>query len=260
MLNLNDPIILTCARACDLAYNDFADVAFSRGVKALGFEDIRCIDRAGVQAFCAANADTVLICFRGSDDMADWLANASAKKIRSTYHVGLVHTGFLRTSAVVENDVFGYLSNHLGKKLVVTGHSLGAAMAVLFAAHGFSSPDAIITFGAPRVGNKEFALNFNNRYGDRSLRFVNNNDAVTRMPWKVQGYEHVWRQQYFDAKGNLHLDYRPGFWRKLGHAVQGRVSNLLKLRLGDGITDHGHRDYRLLVEAYFEKTKKQEEK
>ena len=82
-------------------------------------------------------------------------------------------------------------------------------MAVLYAARSFRQPDAIVTFGCPRVGDSVFASAFNQNFAEVSLRFVNNNDAVTRIPWKAMGFSHVWRQHYFDAKGNLHADYRP---------------------------------------------------
>ena len=253
MLNPTDPIALTCAKACELSYEDFDSNVFNQGVVELGFPDFCTIDLAGVQAFCAANAETVIVCFRGTDSGADWLADASASKSYFARCVGRVHTGFLRTLLIVESACREFVADRVSfqpdsRKLIVTGHSLGAAMAVLYAIRSTRLPDAVVSFGCPRVGDAAFAAGFNDQLKEVSLRFVNNNDAVTRIPWKAMGFSHVWRQHYFDAHGKLHADYRPGFWRKLGHAIQGRLANLRRFKIGDGIVDHSIHDYRRLVE------------
>ena len=85
------PIALTCAKACELSYEDFEANVFNQGVVELGFPDFCTIDVAGVQAFCAANAETVLVCFRGTDSGADWLADASASKSYAARVTGRVH-------------------------------------------------------------------------------------------------------------------------------------------------------------------------
>jgi predicted lipase len=78
-----------------------------------------------------------------------------------------------------------------GRKVVFTGHSLGGALATLCGASVKDEiPDlhvSVITFGSPRVGNKQFAEVF--KAVDVSIRCVNGSDVVTMMPnW---GYEHV---------------------------------------------------------------------
>lgn len=73
----------------------------------------------------------------------------------------------------------------------VTGHSLGAALAVLVADELTTTkaattalpppPVAVYSFGGPRVGNRSFA----NRIGAKNvkvLRVVNSQDVITRMP------------------------------------------------------------------------------
>ncbi|GAB2300815.1 hypothetical protein Dimus_034849 [Dionaea muscipula] len=73
----------------------------------------------------------------------------------------------------------------------VTGHSLGAALALLVADELTTTtttstcsevpPVAVMSFGGPRVGNRAFANRINNN-GVKVLRIVNEQDVITRVP------------------------------------------------------------------------------
>lgn len=248
---------LLCARACELSYLNFYGREFIGGVTALGFHRHSVIDKAGVQAFCAWNNHTLVVCFRGTDSSSDWLADAMASKVAIQGMSGKVHTGFLRTLLVVCDDVFAIVNNLMmdggGLRLLVCGHSLGGAMATLFASRCKYFIDLVCTFGSPRVGDAEFAARFNKRFKSHSLRFVNNNDAVARVPWKCMGYDHVWHQHYFDAAGRLHSFYSPGRLLKFWHAIQGRAYAALTVKLCDGGRDHSVSKYRALLETELER-------
>ncbi|XP_043712966.1 phospholipase A1-Ibeta2, chloroplastic-like [Telopea speciosissima] len=70
--------------------------------------------------------------------------------------------------------------------ITVTGHSLGAALALL-AADELSTcaqempPIAVFSFGGPRVGNRAFANRVSNN-GVKVLRIVNSQDVITKVP------------------------------------------------------------------------------
>lgn len=64
-------------------------------------------------------------------------------------------------------------------RLLLTGHSLGAALATLAATLELSAE--LITIGSPRVGNDEFVQL---RATRAVKRFVNCADIVTRVPPK----------------------------------------------------------------------------
>ena len=83
--------------------------------------------------------------------------------------------------------------------VIVTGHSLGGALATLCAVdvqYNFSSKAAlsVYTFGAPRVGNHGFRESFNRRV-PASDRFFYGMDLVPALPRPWQGYSHV-NQEY----------------------------------------------------------------
>ncbi len=71
------------------------------------------------------------------------------------------------------------------RPLFFTGHSLGAALAVLAAekAHDNNmSPAAVYTFGMPRTGSGTFATRYNGKLGDRTFRLVHGGDIVPCIP------------------------------------------------------------------------------
>lgn len=70
--------------------------------------------------------------------------------------------------------------------ITITGHSLGAALALLVADElSTSAPDmppvAVFSFGGPRVGNRAFASRLSSN-AVKVLRVVNSQDLVTRVP------------------------------------------------------------------------------
>ncbi|XAR54906.1 Phospholipase A(1) [Bertholletia excelsa] len=70
--------------------------------------------------------------------------------------------------------------------ITVTGHSLGAALALLVADELSTCvaevpPVAVFSFGGPRVGNRGFANRINSKHV-KVLRIVNNQDLITRVP------------------------------------------------------------------------------
>ncbi|XP_057510577.1 phospholipase A1-Ibeta2, chloroplastic-like [Actinidia eriantha] len=70
--------------------------------------------------------------------------------------------------------------------ITVTGHSLGAALALLVADEISTCapevpPVAVFSFGGPRVGNRAFANRINSK-NVKVLRIVNSQDVITRVP------------------------------------------------------------------------------
>jgi hypothetical protein len=159
----------------------------------------------GSFAFCTYRApdELALVAFRGTepDDPSDLMTDLSF--LPSPWGHGKVHAGFARAAMSLSPGLVEWLGNEASKRkrLLLCGHSLGAALATLFAS--MVSPTAVITIGSPRVGNDDFvrALPI-----DRMTRVVNCSDIVTALPPGSPFYRHAGKIVYVDAQGIPHQE------------------------------------------------------
>lgn len=95
------------------------------------------------------------------------------------------------------------------ESLLITGHSLGAALAVLAAATIFMDPayacyrDKVVgvyAFGQPLIGSKAFCESCNHLFGDRVFRHVYGNDVVPRLPPTLYGDFYTFGQEYVSTE------------------------------------------------------------
>jgi triacylglycerol lipase len=201
----------------------------------IGFDSLRFFDRDGSQAYMFENELDVVVAFRGTepnewnDIKAD--ANAFAAVVET---IGRVHRGFKREV----DDLWPQLEQALTaneKPLWFTGHSLGGAMATICAGQCKlseikSSPEGLITFGSPRVGDKRYI----NYCQIVHFRWVNNNDIVARVPPPWLGYRHGGKEIYLNAYGKIR---KLSGWQRAKDRWRGFVKSL---RLGriDHFSDH----------------------
>ena len=82
-----------------------------------------------------SGSDTTVIAFRGTEptSMENWMTNINIQF--KTTNGRSIHAGFSAASAVLQPGILNYLQEHHGptSTLLITGHSLGAAMATLTA-------------------------------------------------------------------------------------------------------------------------------
>jgi hypothetical protein len=189
---------LSLALASRLAYEEqlaVENTARNRwGMEACSFfetDDTRC--------FLAATPKVVLIAFRGTANVGNWLSNLNIYSTTRPY--GKVHRGFFGAFQVVDAQLRAELSQRPDRPLLLTGHSLGGALATIAAAewNGLFPVAWIYTFGQPAVGKGQF-VDFMQRFATNFVRFVNNDDIVPRVP---PTYRHVGRLFHFDADGEL---------------------------------------------------------
>lgn len=144
----------------------------------------------------------VILVFRGSESKVDWFNNAQFRQ--KTYPYGddsstdvRFHRGFMAAYFAVRDRLQTEIGKYPTATLVVTGHSLGGALATIAVldlqyniTQNSKQPLAAYTFGAPRVGNQALVDSFTQRVPD-SYRFVYGRDLVTHIPRVWQGYRHV---------------------------------------------------------------------
>lgn len=84
-------------------------------------------------------------------------------------------------------------------QIVVTGHSLGAAIATLAAAQLRNSgyTVALYNFGSPRVGGTKISSYITNQPGG-NYRVTHWNDPVPKLPLLTMGYVHISPEYYIN--------------------------------------------------------------
>ncbi|KAJ7609247.1 Alpha/Beta hydrolase protein [Mycena polygramma] len=111
-----------------------------------------------------------------------------------------VHNGFqtawVQTSTLVLNAVQQLQKQVPDASVLVTGHSLGAAISLLdaiFLKQQLPSNTSIevVGFGRPRVGNPAFANWVDSMFGDKNTFVVSRDDPVPHVPLLAQGFQHA---------------------------------------------------------------------
>jgi hypothetical protein len=206
-----------CAEMSRLAYCRVApglaldQSAISAAVVRVGFatagffESASASQTGGAHAFVAISeaqrgkGKLAILVFRGtdSDDPTDFGDDADLI-LKEWEKGGRVHCGFAGALKQIWAEIEPLLRT-LQARTIFTGHSLGAALATLAAS--LYTPDALYTFGSPRVGDQAF-VNTVKTIGTLR-RYVDCCDIVTRIPPEPLFYEHVGSPLYIDCRGDL---------------------------------------------------------
>lgn len=185
------------------------------------------------QAFVTHNDRMILISVRGTEGLQDWLRDFDARQIVVDEFEGEVHRGFYGAFVAVKEFIERYLEGFLtsAHTIIVCGHSLGGAIALLLAdwlRRLPGSPSVVLyTFGAPRAGNTTFVESAKDLVHHR---LVNHNDPVPGVPFA-----------WLDAEWRLAV---PGAAMLLGSLGAPHVriaillAGLVNLK-GDGYQHHG---------------------
>jgi len=161
----------------------------------------------GTQGFTAYDSvqNVIVVSFRGSSNLANWVMNINTAKRTFPYCKGCkVHTGFDKAYHTVED----YIIKHVGMlydkykcEVVVTGHSLGGAMAVHAALDIQRKTDAKVglfyTYASPRIGNAAFTDYFDTQIVNR-YRVTHNRDVVPHIPPQWFGFEHNSNEAWYN--------------------------------------------------------------
>jgi hypothetical protein len=207
-----------------------------------GLELVKWIEdkKSDTQGFVATKGKSIYVVWRGSESKKDFQNDASIDKVPFIEENEKVHIGFKSSWESVVGDTYDAIDTALENlqgettDIVVSGHSLGGAVATLYAysikKHYPHYNIKATTIGSPRVGNKTFKENYD-KSGIDTLRIVHNNDLVTHTPYI--GFQHVNYQVRLDSDGNrLENDKSlKSLWLYLKSLFSGKT---IKDHMGDG--------------------------
>lgn len=197
------------ARMSQLAYHRFEDDGRQRelimaNLKGMGFELLNTFrsETTDTQAFLASNKEYLVLAFRGTEIAQRRDIKADVGPIRISAVEGKIHSGFRTAYDSLAPDITKSLLRRSSLPIYVTGHSLGAALAVVATQELEHTPEirdriaACYTFGSPRVGESHFDLEFRSPI----YRIVNTADVVTVLPLLALGYVHLGEVHFLGRK------------------------------------------------------------
>lgn len=187
----------------------------------------------------------VVITYRGSSSIRNWFADLEFTQVACSKYMssGLsgaisgckVHEGFGKAWASLSNDTYNGLTKalaaHPTAAIVLTGHSLGAAVATIAAAElrtkGYTVD--LFTYGSPRIGNSPLVTYLSTQGPVGSLgsssssnyRVTHMDDPVPQLPPIVLfGYYHTSPEYWLSDAGVAAVSTETGYFEgKIDYAV-----------------------------------------
>ena len=178
---------------------------------------------------------TLVVSFRGTVSLSDWLHNFDwlPAPYEPVPDYGTVHKGFQAVYQVVRDSMLAQIRGADPKftRLIVTGHSLGAALSELAAPDLLHNGGLVVVpevqnFAGPRAGHHDFSSIFDVQI-DTCFRVVNAWDIVPHLPPPLALFEHVGKA--VRVNGGFTLDeltahsmeksYAPGLAKLVPQAV-----------------------------------------
>ena len=221
--------LLMFAKISAITYDD-PDISTAK-FNALGYTIVDFFNINGAQAYLLKDCDGVhVLSFRGTEvkEKSDVLADLISGKNNEACG-GKIHVGFKGEI----NKLWPSIQKAVAdiEALYITGHSLGAAMATVAASRIQPKVIALVTFGSPRVGNREFA----NSLKVFHYRVQNNCDDVTKVPFMLMGFAHHGTHMYLNYYGAFR-NLTP--WQQIKDMVRSRVKAYTKGQKFLGAYDH----------------------
>lgn len=213
-MNLEKKHFVACAQACINSYKSkygTEDWSFLTNVEWFRIpfreKENSSIDFY-VDGYFADYEDFFMICFQGTSGLEDWINNLKFFKQKATFSPlaqGIeAHGGFLKQYEVVKDLIHSKIQGKT--KILVTGHSLGAAITTLCAYDLCQTTSGIditcVALASPRVFNIRGSKDFDRIVTD-SYRFTFRNDIVCNVPPPIFFFNHC---------GNAFVHLCPPSW------------------------------------------------
>jgi pimeloyl-ACP methyl ester carboxylesterase len=252
---------IACAvEHCRATYRD--PRSYHQQLTAAGFEGAEILDEAAAQAGLAWSEKVIVVALRGSSEPRDWwddltsqvrvgwkgfLPTRGPQNWFGLQRVPRVGLGFRRQADALVDVILGRVSalfrQYPDARLVLTGHSLGGAIAALLLValdrYLDRRPHLAVLVDPPRPGNAEFRDHLRSLGVDLCtlIHIVGGEaDIVTRLPKSATGARHVGDLlllesdslrafHAWDAWERFKKEHPVGFmrgqWRLLGRFVRG---------------------------------------
>jgi len=163
------------------------------------------LPQASTQIVVGIREGVVIIAFAGTDPLvlADWITD---------FDIGTIGTGIANGFNVAARAGWPKLQSLIQNasteaSILLTGHSLGGALAVLTAAEFHrlipGRVASVYTFGMPRVGDVSFAVAYHQMLGPRTFRLVHGEDIVPTVAPSFLGFRHVGQYIHCSRRGKF---------------------------------------------------------
>ncbi|KAG8526337.1 uncharacterized protein KY384_000330 [Bacidia gigantensis] len=149
----------------------------------------------------------IVLAFRGSKSLRNWIADVTfGAGTQEAICPGCeVWEGFAESWNEAKTGVLAALKTAVAAnptfKVVVTGHSLGGAIAVIAAAeirNEIANAD-LYTYGQPRIGKAKVSDYITGQGKGANFRVTHKDDPVPRLPPLALGYKHISPEYYIDV-------------------------------------------------------------
>jgi len=158
-----------------------------------------------------SSTKTVVVAFRGSSNIQNWILNVDIDQESYPGVSGAdVHQGFYEDYLALQEQVISGVTSAVSAvgatSVVVTGHSLGAALATIAALDLVANHASILrgatvsvyNYGSPRVGNQAFANYYNSKVPN-TYRCTFEDDIVPHVPPELSGFYHVSNEYHWST-------------------------------------------------------------
>lgn len=158
--------------------------------------------------------NSIFTAFRGSANIQNWLENIKIRKIAPYNDSSItVEKGFYQAYNNVKTAIFDNLQllsvSYNTNKLLITGHSMGAAMSTLmvydvYTLYPIYEIPYFYNYGSPRVGNDNFVKSFNS-FSTKYYRITHYYDIVPHVPEEFLGYSHISNEIWYNEDNTVDI-------------------------------------------------------
>ena len=204
----NISVRLSAQAYCDI--DNYNTMSFPSPAQGFQIDTVLHDTKSDMQGYVGhlPSAQTTYVVFRGSSSVRNWIDDFEVLKTAYTSFAECVdcnvHKGFYAMTLALKSAVIQSIQ-HIGySRVIVTGHSEGAAVAQLICMELYANDiDCdLYNFGQPRIGDPKYAI-FVNRVIKNLFRFTHTKDIVPHVPPPEMNYQHSCQEIYENEQHQL---------------------------------------------------------